>query len=48
VIRPKGVTQITEADVLTAGKAAGLVDTKVARFSDTHTAEKLVIPKERR
>ncbi|MBA2426432.1 MAG: DUF3052 family protein [Actinobacteria bacterium] len=44
VIRPKGVKHITEAEVLTAGKAAGLVDVKVARFSDTHTAEKFVIP----
>jgi hypothetical protein len=44
VIRPKGVTAITEADVMKAGKAAGLVDVKVARFSDTHTAEKFVIP----
>ena len=44
VIRPKGVDAITESDVMKAGKAAGLVDVKVARFSDTHTAEKLVIP----
>lgn len=44
VIRPKGVTAITEADVMKAGKSAGLVDVKVARFSDTHTAEKFVIP----
>jgi hypothetical protein len=44
VIRPKGVAAITEADVMKAGKLAGLVDVKVARFSDTHTAEKFVIP----
>jgi hypothetical protein len=44
VIRPKGVQAITEADVMKAGKAAGLVDVKVARFSETHTAEKFVIP----
>ena len=44
VIRPKGVKSVTERDVMAAGKAAGLVDTKVVRFSDTHTAEKLVIP----
>src|ERR687896_336691 len=44
VIRPKGVDAITEADVMKAGKAAGLVDVKVVRFSDTHTAEKFVIP----
>lgn len=44
VVRPKGIKAITEADVMAAGKAAGLVDTKVVRFSDSHTAEKLVIP----
>jgi len=44
VIRPKGSAAITEADVLKAGKAAGLVDVKVARFSETHTAEKFMIP----
>jgi hypothetical protein len=44
VIRPKGVKEITEADVMAAGKGAGLVDVKVVRFSDTHTAEKFVIP----
>ena len=44
VIRPKGVTAITESDVMKAGKDAGLVDVKVARFSDTQTAEKFVIP----
>jgi hypothetical protein len=44
VVRPKGVDSISENDVLTEGKAAGLVDTKVVRFSETHTAEKFVIP----
>jgi hypothetical protein len=44
IIRPKGVKTITEADSMAAGKAAGLVDVKVVRFSDTHTAEKFVIP----
>lgn len=48
VIRPKGTPQITDRDVIAAGKAAGLVDTKVVRFSDTHSAEKLVIPRSRR
>jgi hypothetical protein len=45
VIRPKGVTAITEKQVLAAGKAAGLVDVKVVAFSPTHTAEKFVIPR---
>ena len=44
VIRPKGVKTITESDVMAAGKAAGLVDVKVVKFSETHTAEKFVIP----
>jgi hypothetical protein len=48
VVRPKGIDSITERDVTQAGKAAGLVDVKVARFSATHTAEKFVIPVRRR
>ena len=48
VIRPKGSANISEGDVMKAGKAAGLVDVKVARFSETHTAEKFVIPVARR
>jgi hypothetical protein len=43
VLRPKGIDAITESDVMSAAKAGGLVDVKVVRFSDTHTAEKLVI-----
>ena len=45
VIRPKGSPAITEAEVMAAGKRAGLVDVKVASFSGTHTAEKFVIPR---
>jgi len=48
VIRPKGSSAISEGDVMKAGRAAGLVDVKVARFSGTHTAEKFVIPVNRR
>ena len=44
VIRPKGRPEITESAVMSAGKAAGLVDVKVVSFSPTHTAEKFVIP----
>ncbi len=44
VIYPKGQAHIRELDVLTAGKAAGLVDNKVARFSDMHTGLRFVIP----
>jgi len=44
VIRPKGRPEISEASVMEAGKLAGLVDVKVVSFSETHTAEKFVIP----
>jgi len=44
VIRPKGRPEISESAVMAAGKAAGLVDVKVASYSPTHTAEKFVIP----
>jgi hypothetical protein len=43
-VRRKGRKDLTESDVMAAGKAAGLVDVKVVRFSETHTAEKFVIP----
>jgi hypothetical protein len=43
LVRPKGKKEITEADGMAAGKAAGLVDVKVVAFSPTHTAEKFVI-----
>jgi len=48
VVAPKGGVEPTEAQVLAAGRAAGLVDVKVARWSDTHTAHKFVIPTARR
>lgn len=48
VIRPKGSSSMSENDVMTAGKAVGLVDVKVVRFSETHTAEKFVIPVSKR
>ena len=44
VVRPKGRPEISEQAVMAAGKAAGLVDVKVVSFSQTHTAEKFVIP----
>jgi hypothetical protein len=47
-IRRKGVADASESLTRAAGKAAGLVDVKVVRFSDTHTAEKFVIPKSSR
>jgi coenzyme F420-reducing hydrogenase delta subunit len=48
VVYPKGQKHITEVGVINTGIASGLVDVKVARFSDTHTALKMVIPVARR
>ena len=44
VVYPKGQREITEMDVLAAGREAGLKDVKVVGFSPTHTALKFVIP----
>lgn len=44
VIYPKGQKQITELGVIAAGKAAGLVDVKIASVSATHTGMKMMIP----
>lgn len=44
VVYPKGQKTITENDVLTSGREAGLKDVKVVGFSSTHTALKFVIP----
>jgi len=48
VIRPKGSPNISENDVIAAGRRAELVDVKVVRYSDTHTAEKFVKPVSKR
>ncbi len=48
VVSPKGKPEIRDVVVIEAGLAAGLVDTKVVRFSDSHTALKFVIPAARR
>ena len=42
IVYPKGKQDITELQVLDAGRAAGLVDVKVVSFSATHTALKFV------
>ena len=44
IVYPKGQSHIREADVMAAGKSAGLTDNKVCRFSGTHTALRFVIP----
>ncbi len=49
VVSRKGETRtLRDVDVIEAGKAARLVDNKVASFSATHTAIRLVIPVARR
>ena len=57
-IRPNGAIWIVsrkgkaatlrDVEVMAAGKAAGLIDNKVAAFSATHTSLRLVIPRDRR
>ncbi len=45
VVSLKGkAAKIKDVDVMSAAKAAGLVDNKVVSFSATHTALRLVIP----
>jgi hypothetical protein len=48
VVYPRGRKDLRETDVIGAGVAAGLVDNKVVRFSDTHTTLRFVIPVVRR
>jgi hypothetical protein len=48
VITPRQRPEIADTVVIAAGKAAGLVDVKVARFSETHTALRFVIPAKKR
>lgn len=49
VVSPKGKAAVLkDVDVMAAAREAGLVDTKVVGFSDTHTALKLVIPRAQR
>ncbi|MHB8612568.1 MAG: DUF3052 family protein [Candidatus Dormibacteraceae bacterium] len=44
VVRPKGGrSEIRDTDVIEAGLAAGLVDNKIASFSETHGAMRLVV-----
>jgi hypothetical protein len=44
IVYPKGKKEITENDVIAAGRKAGLKDVKVVGFSATHTGLKFVIP----
>lgn len=48
MVYPKGKREITETDVIRAGRKAGLKDVKVVGFSPTHTALKFVLPVDKR
>jgi len=48
IVYPKGKPEIKELQVIEAGRAAGLVDVKVVKFSETHAALKFVWPKDKR
>jgi hypothetical protein len=49
VLRVKGPgLTVREVDVIEAGKASGLVDNKIASFSDLYAAMRLVVPLARR
>jgi hypothetical protein len=48
IVYPKGQKQITENEVIAAGRKSGLKDVKVVGFSATHTGLKFVIPVEKR
>ena len=48
VVWPKGREELKEGDIMAAANDAGLVDVKVVKFSETHSALKLVIPLSRR
>ncbi len=48
VVAPRGSKDVTTVGVIAAGRAAGLTDVKVVRFSETHTSLKFVIPVARR
>ncbi len=48
VVYPKGKKEITEIDIINAGRKTALKDVKVVGFSATHTALKFVLPLEKR
>jgi hypothetical protein len=45
VIHPKGQTGVADTTIFEKAQALNLAYTKVARVSDTHTAEELVRPR---
>jgi len=45
IVYPRGIKAVTQNEVLAAGRALGLLDVKVVRFSETHTALRFVTPR---
>lgn len=45
IVHPRGDASVADTVIFAAGADAGLTATKVVRFSETDTAEKLVIPR---
>jgi hypothetical protein len=45
VVHPRGVAAVADTVIFAAAVDAGLTYTKVVRFSEVDTAEKLVIPR---
>ncbi len=45
VLHRRGKDGVKDVEIFAAGKAVGLVANKVMRFSETHSADRLVIPK---
>jgi hypothetical protein len=48
IVTPKGRPELGHGPVVAAARRAGMVDVKTARFSDTHTALKLMVPRSER
>ena len=48
VVNPRGVQGFNSSDVMRLGLETGMVDVKIARFSETHSATKFVIRKKDR
>jgi hypothetical protein len=48
IVYPKGRSELTENEVISAGRKAGLKDVKVVGFSATHTGLKFVVPLDKR
>jgi hypothetical protein len=44
IVFPKGQKHIRDVDVIAGGRVVGLVDNKVCKFSETHTALRFTIP----